>query len=210
MARQCTLCGQHLDDTMFYKGQYRCKACFKKSYQDTEKGRQSAARASKKWNESEKGIAYKQSDAYKQRHRDSCAKWYSNDANRQKHINQSKRWASENKARRQDASRASALKRRLGGDRPSNRLFIEDWAMALNYFDNLCAYCGSSAPLEQDHVVPISKGGSSSIDNIMPACKRCNSSKCTTEMLSWYKRQPFFNQERLDKILRYLQEVINV
>lgn len=170
----------------------------------------SQLRASKKWNESEKGIAYKQSDAYKQRHRDSCAKWYSNDANRQKHINQSKRWASENKARRQDASRASALKRRLGGDRPSNRLFIEDWAMALNYFDNLCAYCGSSAPLEQDHVVPISKGGSSSIDNIIPAYKRRNSSKCATEMLSWYKRQPFFNQERLDKILRYLQEVINV
>ena len=50
----------------------------------------------------------------------------------------------------------------------------------------------------------------SSIDNIIPACKRCNSSKCATEMLSWYKRQPFFNHERLNKILRYLQEVINV
>lgn len=41
-----------------------------------------------------------------------------------------------------------------------------------------CAYCGDSkAPLTQDHVVPISKGGPHTIENIVPACRRCNTAK---------------------------------
>ena len=42
-----------------------------------------------------------------------------------------------------------------------------------------CAYCGGTAPLHADHRVPLSLGGASTIDNILPACARCNLRKHT-------------------------------
>ena len=40
-----------------------------------------------------------------------------------------------------------------------------------------CAYCRRDAPLEPDHRVALSRGGSNRIDNILPACRRCNARK---------------------------------
>ncbi len=38
-------------------------------------------------------------------------------------------------------------------------------------------YCGSKKDLTLDHVIPRSKGGKSSWDNLVTACKRCNTHK---------------------------------
>ena len=44
--------------------------------------------------------------------------------------------------------------------------------------DNKCQYCESSAAdLTADHVVPRSKGGTTSWDNIVACCKQCNAKK---------------------------------
>lgn len=40
-----------------------------------------------------------------------------------------------------------------------------------------CQYCGSTHNLTLDHVVPLSKGGSHSWDNVVTACERCNQRK---------------------------------
>jgi 5-methylcytosine-specific restriction endonuclease McrA len=40
-----------------------------------------------------------------------------------------------------------------------------------------CQYCGSRANLTVDHVIPRSKGGSSSWDNIVASCAPCNRRK---------------------------------
>lgn len=41
-----------------------------------------------------------------------------------------------------------------------------------------CRYCGSKeGPFHADHVYPESKGGVTSFDNLVTACKRCNSKK---------------------------------
>ena len=40
-----------------------------------------------------------------------------------------------------------------------------------------CQYCGSTKKLTLDHVIPRSKGGKHSWDNVVIACERCNSLK---------------------------------
>jgi 5-methylcytosine-specific restriction endonuclease McrA len=43
--------------------------------------------------------------------------------------------------------------------------------------DWTCQYCGSRSNLTVDHVIPRSKGGSSSWDNIVASCAPCNRRK---------------------------------
>ena len=53
-------------------------------------------------------------------------------------------------------------------------------------FDYCCAYCGVKPErLDPDHVVPLSRGGSDSPSNLLPACLMCNSSKCAMTLSEW-------------------------
>jgi 5-methylcytosine-specific restriction endonuclease McrA len=40
-----------------------------------------------------------------------------------------------------------------------------------------CQYCGSTKHLTLDHVIPRSKGGTHTWDNVVTACQKCNSTK---------------------------------
>jgi hypothetical protein len=43
-----------------------------------------------------------------------------------------------------------------------------------------CAYCGvngKDAELEIDHIIPVSKGGSNKLANLITACRKCNAEK---------------------------------
>ena len=51
-------------------------------------------------------------------------------------------------------------------------------------FNYRCAYCGRKGiELTKDHIVPLTNGGTDSIDNIVPACEYCNKSKGTKDVL---------------------------
>ena len=48
-----------------------------------------------------------------------------------------------------------------------------------------CQYCGRSAPevvLEVDHIVPVSKGGTNDLFNLVTSCKECNRGKSNKEL----------------------------
>jgi 5-methylcytosine-specific restriction endonuclease McrA len=79
-----------------------------------------------------------------------------------------------------------------------------DWANCKNRFDNKCAYCGKESNLSQDHFIPLSKGGEYTINNIVPACGSCNSSKSNKDFFEWYPCQPFYSKRRERKILKFL------
>ncbi|MBD2663575.1 HNH endonuclease [Richelia sinica] len=42
---------------------------------------------------------------------------------------------------------------------------------------HVCQYCGSNKRLTLDHVIPRSRGGTHTWDNVVIACERCNSRK---------------------------------
>lgn len=78
-----------------------------------------------------------------------------------------------------------------------------DWHDTLKYFKNKCAYCGKShiqSPLEKDHILAVSKGGTNAISNVVPCCHDCNISKRDHDMVQWFLKQPFYNKNRLAKI----------
>ncbi|MEB3277217.1 MAG: HNH endonuclease [Cyanobacteriota bacterium] len=72
-------------------------------------------------------------------------------------------------------------------------------------FGNVCAYCGAGGvDLHIEHVVPISRGGTHTLGNIVPACQSCNFNKSTHEVEAWYRSQPFFCERRWKKVCRVL------
>ena len=53
-----------------------------------------------------------------------------------------------------------------------------------------CAYCGTAGvALQRDCVLPISRGGRYTLDNIAPACASCNACKCNDEVTGWLRRK---------------------
>jgi len=52
----------------------------------------------------------------------------------------------------------------------------------------VCHYCGQRVPpkeLTLDHVVPLARGGRSSKNNCVPACKTCNTKKRDLLPMEW-------------------------
>lgn len=71
-----------------------------------------------------------------------------------------------------------------------------------------CHYCGSQNKLSIEHLIPKVKGGADSAENMVWACKSCNSSKGQTDLLDWYRSKNVFPPLLL--LRRYLKIVIDV
>lgn len=49
-----------------------------------------------------------------------------------------------------------------------------------------CVYCGSiQGPFHNDHLFPVSRGGSNDVSNLVIACASCNLSKSDRTLLEW-------------------------
>jgi 5-methylcytosine-specific restriction endonuclease McrA len=72
--------------------------------------------------------------------------------------------------------------------RVEHDLRAEQWAALVDAWGG-CAYCGATdVPLQRDCVQPIAWGGRYTLENIVPACRSCNASKCNQEVTSWMRR----------------------
>lgn len=80
----------------------------------------------------------------------------------------------------------------------------KQWVKIKQYFGNKCAYCGKEEPLAQEHFIPLSKGGEYTINNIIPSCKSCNSSKRDKNFFEWYSKYKYYSKKREKTILKYL------
>lgn len=97
----------------------------------------------------------------------------------------------------------------------------KEWASCKSYFHNSCAYCGlqeddhyiiykgelRKTDLHKEHVV---HDGSNGLDNCVPSCRDCNSSKWAFKLEEWYtENNPFYHHyshEKLVKISKWLNE----
>lgn len=88
-----------------------------------------------------------------------------------------KEWRRRNPDKSHAYVRAATNKRRQAAGGQS--FSAAEWLALLAHHDGSCAYCGSKVLIEIDHRIPLSRGGSNLIDNILPACRRCNRRKHT-------------------------------
>lgn len=62
-----------------------------------------------------------------------------------------------------------------------NTLTMQEWLDILEQCSYRCVYCGVEFECEnlptRDHIIPISKDGNNTKENIVPACRSCNSKK---------------------------------
>lgn len=70
-----------------------------------------------------------------------------------------------------------------------------------------CSYCGVEGKLALDHLIPRFAGGKDTGDNLIYACRSCNSSKGKLDLMAWMIKQDKFPP--LMVLRRYLKLVIN-
>jgi 5-methylcytosine-specific restriction endonuclease McrA len=103
-------------------------------------------------------------------------------------------------SRSRSARYARKRKKRMG--KVEHDLTDAQWT-ALQAAWKGCAYCGVvGAALQRDCVLAISRGGRYTLDNVVPACRSCNTSKCNEEVTTWMRRK------RLDEsrfLVRYYE-----
>jgi 5-methylcytosine-specific restriction endonuclease McrA len=100
-------------------------------------------------------------------------KWYAK--NRHKILKQKrKRYAENPSIPMARKARYTARKAGAGGS-----FTAEEWQVLCEKHNHRCLCCGKKKLLESDHIIPISEGGSSDIENIQPLCRSCNASKGT-------------------------------
>jgi len=83
-------------------------------------------------------------------------------------------------------------------------LTLEQWKKIKENFNHKCAYCGKEKKLQQEHYLPLSKGGEYTHNNIVPACGSCNSSKGAKLFHEWYPKQKHYSKAREKHLLQYL------
>jgi len=194
--KKCAICGKEKTLNEFNHNKVgimgrrsNCRECqneITRKYKHSERGKEK----NRKWMQTPKG------KAYAQRYRDKPKTKEKNKQNRNK-----KEFKARTKIYHQ---RRRALKKELRAT-----LTDEQWNLCLEYFQNTCAYCGNkenNLALAQDHVIPLSKGGEYTINNIIPCCRSCNSKKSNKDLLEWYTpKLDFYSELRKKKILKYLK-----
>lgn len=124
-----------------------------------------------------KACARKRSAEYYAGHKEvksaSAKHWYNK--NRVKRLIQTDAWRKAHKELVLSRAHARRVKLRNG---PTYT--VGEWAALLIETGNKCLCCGKTGiTLSIDHIVPVSKGGTNTIDNLQPLCIICNVKKGT-------------------------------
>ena len=103
-------------------------------------------------------------------------------------------------------------KRRLKKQNQGNGITKYQWLEMMKYFEFRCAYSGevlNENTRSIDHIEPLNQGGEHEIWNVVPMYRSYNLSKHDKDMLQWYKEQPYYSEDRLQKIYEWQEYAYN-
>lgn len=193
-AARCHVCENKRRATPFIEGKKTCRVCQNKKTPSefaflSRICKKCQSLQSSKWNKANRERKNANNKAYRLRNLEkvkaSDRKYYQ--SNREKYIESNRayyvahkeelaqykrKWLSENPDKKTVQShRRRALKLSV-----ENTLTAQEWRDVKDSYFNRCVYCGIPAT-EQDHLIPFFRGGANTADNVVPACKTCNSKK---------------------------------
>ena len=104
-----------------------------------------------------------------------------------------------------EVSRRKRHKRRTLKEGNGGSYTSEQWNQCLDYFNHCDAYTGEPlTTTEIEHIIPVNKGGTTYIYNLVPANMSTNRSKGKKDPWEWYSKQPYFSWERYLKICMWV------
>jgi len=155
---------------------YWCKPCWQKHRSQNKEYRR---RYNQEWRKNNPEGTKQQAKRYSIKHASKeslrVAQWKAQNPERVRHQARVHRATHLWKYREHYHRRKAALKRAIA------QLTKQEWEWLLGQSGNCCVYCGrhesECGKLQQEHVIPVSKGGAYTVTNIVPSCRSCNSRK---------------------------------
>jgi len=169
------------------RGDCICKECWREYCRRWQKANPEKVReANRRWHEANLEKAREAVRRYRkanpERVRESSRRWY--EANPEKAREKDRRWAQANSEKVREYCRHRRALKRNATIKPVDEQAVYE----LN--GHVCIYCGTTENLELDHVAPLTKGGAHCEENLVVACRSCNSSKHDKPLEEWLQTQP--------------------
>ncbi len=173
----CVECGRNRR----HRAKGLCCPCY--SYQRYQENGERMREANREWREANPDYHRQYCETHKARKGEAKKRWVRDNAARLRAYQHG--YQKTHRAERRGYSqRRNALKAGL----PAT-LTEAQWQEILEEHGHGCAYCGrADLPLEQEHVMPVTRGGGYTAANIVPACQPCNRKKQTktpAEYAAW-------------------------
>jgi len=205
--KTCTKCHIEKDLSQFNKSKLgifglrgECKDCQSKYRQEHYSKNADASKAYTRqtyWNNPEKARSYRRESYAANPERERRAAVIDRQQNPERVIAYNKAYYKNNAAAMREKSktwRKNNPEKKSLYDRLRNyirkgadgKYSAQEWENLKADYGYKCAYCGKQKKLTADHVIAIKNGGSNFIENIVPACRSCNSSKKDKLWVEWF------------------------
>ena len=194
----CSACGISKPIDAYHKWRAQCKDCYReKGREYYRNNRQKRLEGRREYYRNNREKANATTREWRERNREHVVAYQKDYDSRRKRPTdyKAKKLISENAWARANPEkiRLKSQRRRARKAEVKSELTNSEWDIILDVFSYSCAYCGKlETTLEQDHIVPLSMGGDYTIDNIVPSCKSCNSSKKDNDFREWIKDEALY------------------
>ena len=187
----CKLCGK-TEGIEFRPHSRQCKACEREKYRAKQQAWAAANREAVRAKVRRHRVKKTADPEYQEKQTEKIRTYRAQHPT--KAAEAAKRWRERHPERAKASwSHVRARRRSAGGS-----ITPQEWEAVLTYFSHRCAYCHAPGKQTIDHVDPLAKSGEHTVDNVVPACPSCNSSKNDDLLTVWLAKKA-----RLREVMLY-------